>query len=131
MEANAWPSAQFSAWVRQQLRRRGWNDAELARQLDMPSGTVSRWMRGERQPSTRSCDLIADVFGVDVDLVLTLAGHRPQPGVAEPDDPRAELIAMLNRVQLTPDRLAGLEGTLRAWIEIDRSTRTREAPNGA
>ncbi len=97
----------------------------------MPSGTISRWLRGERQPSTRSCDLIADVFGVDVDLVLTLAGHRPQPGVAQPDDPRTELIAMLNRVQLTPDRLAGLEGTLRAWIEIDRAARTREASNGA
>jgi len=131
VEANPWSSDQFSAWVRQQLRRRQWNDAELARQLDMPSGTVSRWMRGERQPSTRSCDLIADVFGVDVDLVLTLAGHRPQPGVAQPDDPRTELIAMLNRVQLTPDRLAGLEGTLRAWLEIDRATRTREVSNGA
>lgn len=130
MEAIAWPSAQFSAWVRQQLRRRQWNDAEFARQLDMPSGTVSRWMRGERQPSTRSCDLIADVFGVDVDLVLTLAGHRPQPTVTPPDDPRTELIALLNRVQLTPDRLAGLEGTLRAWIDIDRSTRSRNAANG-
>jgi transcriptional regulator with XRE-family HTH domain len=130
MEATGWPSPEFSAWVRQQLRRRGWNDAELARQLDMPSGTVSRWLRGERQPSTRSCDLIADVFGVDVDLVLTLAGHRPQPGVVQPDDPRMDLIAMLNRVQLTPDRLAGLEGTLRAWLEIDRAARTRDAENG-
>jgi transcriptional regulator with XRE-family HTH domain len=131
VEASSWPSPEFSGWVRQQLRRRQWNDAELARRLDMPSGTISRWLRGERQPSTRSCDLIADVFGVDVDLVLTLAGHRPQPGVAQPDDPRTELIAMLNRVQLTPDRLAGLEGTLRAWIEIDRAARTREASNGA
>src|SRR5918998_1604879 len=130
MEASAWPSDRFSAWVRQQLRRRQWNDAELARQLGMPSGTISRWLRGERQPSTRSCDLIADVFGVDVDLVLTLAGHRPQPSVAQPDDTRAELIALLKRVQLTPDRLAGLEGTLRAWIEIDRSARSRNAANG-
>ena len=37
---------------------------------------------------------------------------------------------MLQRVQLTPDRLAGLEGTLRAWIEIDRAARSREGSHG-
>jgi transcriptional regulator with XRE-family HTH domain len=121
-EPASWPSEQFIAWVRQQLRRRHWNDAEFARQLGMPSGTISRWLTGERQPKTSSCDLIADVFGVDVDLVLTLAGHRPAPLSLQPDDPLMQLFALLKRATLTPDRLAGLTGQVRAWIEFDRTT---------
>ena len=88
----------------------GWNAAELARRLQVPSGTISRWMTGERQPSSRSCDLLADVLGVDLDLVLTLAGHRPGPEMDAPDDQRAAIVALLERINLTPDRAAGLQG---------------------
>jgi transcriptional regulator with XRE-family HTH domain len=111
------------AWLRGQLRRRGWNAAELARRLHVPSGTISRWMTGERQPSSRSCDLLADVLGVDLDLVLTLAGHRPGPETSAPDDQRAAIIALLERINLTPDRAAGLQGTLTSWWELDREQR--------
>ena len=97
--------------------------AELARRLQVPSGTISRWMTGERQPSPRSCDLLADVLGVDLNLVLALAGHRPGPEVTAPDDQRAAIIALLERINLTPDRAAGLQGTLTSWLELDREER--------
>jgi transcriptional regulator with XRE-family HTH domain len=122
MEATRWQHERFVEWLRMQLRR-GWNAAELARRLQVPSGTISRWMTGERQPSSRSCDLLADVLGVDLDLVLTLAGHRPGPESAAPDDQRAAIIALLERINLTPDRAAGLQGTLTSWLELDREER--------
>lgn len=74
-----------------------------------------------RRPDTESCDLIADIFGVDVDLVLSLVGHRPVPITLRANDPQAEINALLGRVKLTPDRAAGLKATLGAWLEIDRS----------
>src|SRR5918998_2646226 len=123
METSGWNNERFATWVRGQLRRRGWNAAELARRLPAPSGTVSRWLSGERQPSPRSCDLLADVLGVDLDLVLTLAGHRPGPEATAPDDQRAAIIALLERINLTPDRAAGLQGTLTSWLELDREER--------
>ena len=123
MEASDWRHERFVEWLRGQLRRRGWNAAELARRLQVPSGTISRWMTGERQPSSRSCDLLADVLGVDLDLVLTLAGHRPGPESIAPDDQRATIIALLERINLTPDRAAGLQGTLTSWLELDREER--------
>ena len=123
MEASGWQHERFVEWLRTQLRRRGWNAAELARRLRVPSGTISRWMTGERQPSSRSCDLLADVLDVDLDLVLTLAGHRPGPEAPEPDDQRAAIIALLERITLTPDRAAGLLGTLTSWLELDREQR--------
>jgi transcriptional regulator with XRE-family HTH domain len=123
MEATDWRHERFVEWLRAQLRRRGWNAAELARRLHVPSGTISRWMTGERQPSSRSCDLLADVLGADLDFVLTLAGHRPGPELDAPDDQRATLIALLERINLTPDRAAGLQGTLTSWLELDREER--------
>jgi hypothetical protein len=89
----------------------------------VPSGTISRSLTGERQSSWRSCDLLADVLGVDLDLVLTLAGHRPEAAASEPDDQRAAIIALLERITLTPDRAAGLQGTLTSWLELDREQR--------
>ena len=123
MEATHWRHERFVEWLRGQLRRRGWNAAELARRVQVPSGTISRWMTGERQPSSRSCDLLADVLGVDLDLVLTLAGHRPGSEAPAPDDQRAVIVALLERINLTPDRAAGLLGTLTSWLELDHEER--------
>jgi transcriptional regulator with XRE-family HTH domain len=123
MEETRWDHTEFASWLRAQLWRRRWNDAELTRRLGLASGTVSRWMSGERRPSSRSCYLIADLLGADIDLVLTLAGHRPGPAPAAPDDTRAALVALLQSVDLTPDRAAGLEATLQAWLEMDRARR--------
>src|SRR4026209_2570890 len=103
MEATSWRHERFVEWLRGQLRRRGWNAAELARRLKVPSGTISRWMTGERQPSSHSCDLLAAVLAVAPHLVLTLAGHRPELEISGPDDQRAAIIALLERINLTPD----------------------------
>jgi transcriptional regulator with XRE-family HTH domain len=130
MEGEKADNRAFANWVRGQLRRRQWNDAELARRLGVPNGTVSRWMTGERRPNPQSCDRVADLLGADVDMVLTLAGHRPAPAPVDPQDERAGLIAMLNRVDLTPDRLAGLEATLLAWLELDRAARGEATERG-
>lgn len=118
---DGWDSLEFAAWVRTQLRRREWNESDLARKLGRSPSTVNRWMRGDRRPDTESCDLIADVLGVDVDLVLSLVGHRPAPIPLRTSDPQAEINALLGRVKLTPDRAAGLKATLGAWLELDRS----------
>ena len=120
----------LASWMRRQLSRNEWTAADLSRRVGMSPGRISEWLSGKRQPNPASCLRIADAFNADPDYVLALAGHRLQPAAAEPDDTRAELIAMLQRVQLTPDRLAGLEGTLRAWIEIDRAARSRDPSNG-
>ncbi len=55
--------------------------------------------------------------------MLTLAGHRPGSETAGPDDQRAAIVALLERITLTPDRAAGLQGTLPSWLELDREQR--------
>lgn len=116
-------SETFPNWFREQLRRRDWNMSDFSRRSGFSTGVVGHWARGSRVPSPESCDRIADVLGVDVDTVLTLAGHRPAVEPLALDDPAARLSALLRRVELTPDRAAGLEATIRAWIDFDRASR--------
>jgi transcriptional regulator with XRE-family HTH domain len=120
VEDERWDHIEFARWVRSQLRRREWTEADLTRRLGVSTGAVSRWMRGDRRPSTHSCDLIADAFGVDTDLVLSLAGHRP--AAKEPDDDRdlRSLIAKLSRVRLDSGRVGTLEAILDQWADFDR-----------
>jgi hypothetical protein len=87
-------------------------------------------VNGKRRPSSGSCLRLADAFNADPDLVLTIAGHRLATVPLRADDRRAQLIAMLNRVKLTPDRLAGLEAQLQVWLENDRAESTA-ATNGS
>jgi|GEM_PF-2522505 len=116
---------EFRHWLKRQLRRREWSQSEFARRLGTAPGVVSHWVRGDRVPDPASCDRIADVLGVDVDLVLTLAGHRPAVEPLAPDDERRELLGYLKRLQLTPDRVTALRGVLRGWLEADLRERER------
>jgi transcriptional regulator with XRE-family HTH domain len=120
----------IASWIRRQLDRQEWSAADLARHSGIPPSRISEWLSGKRTPSSASCLKLADAFNADPDYVLALAGHRPPTPPLQPQDPRTELIALLKRVRLTPDRVAGLEATLRAWLEFDRSTPTDSAPTG-
>ena len=74
----------FAEWMNRELLRRDWNQSDLVRRTGLSSSTLSRFATGKRIPSPKQADLIADVLGVDLDTVLAVAGHRPNP---DPDDP--------------------------------------------
>src|SRR5262245_36247350 len=61
-EAAKWDKESFIVWLERELHRRGWSEAELGRRLGASSGTVNRWVHGERRPSPNSCDLLADLI---------------------------------------------------------------------
>lgn len=104
----------FSGWLRAELRRREMNESDLARALETTPSVVNRWVHGDRVPSPKSCAQLADVWGLSPDFVLTLAGHRPHVEPMAADDPRAELIAMLETIRLDVDNR---EDTLRRMFE--------------
>lgn len=108
----------FPAWLRGELDRRSWNGSEFAERVDADPGVVSRWLRGLRAPTPESCARIAAALAVDLDRVLTLAGHRPL--AAPGDDPaRADLIERLRRVRLTEERAVLVRGLLDAMLSWD------------
>lgn len=112
----------FSWWFRHQLTIRGWNQSDFARRAGIAPGQVSNWATGVRNPGLPSAQLIADTFGVDVDVVLARLGLDPVS--ARPADERVEtLISELRNIEATPDRIAALEATIRSWADMDRRRR--------
>jgi transcriptional regulator with XRE-family HTH domain len=109
-------------WIKQQLQRRDWTAADLARRTGVGTGRISEWMSGHRRPNPASCIVLADAFGADPDDVLVIAGYRAAPESFDPDDPRRQIISLLRRVHLTPDRARTLEAILETYLETDRGT---------
>src|SRR5690606_8121609 len=104
---------QFGRWLRERIRSSPYvrNQSEFAQRVGTSTGTVSMWATGKRIPDPASCDRIADVLGVDLDLVLWQAGHRPNVERIDPDDPRTVLTALVNAVDWTQgDRFHFIEG---------------------
>lgn len=110
----------FPDWLKRQLIRREWSQADLARKLDIGSGMVSRWARGERVPSSDSCERIAEALGVDADYVLALAGHRP--AIHEDDPTTAAIVSLVRKIKWTEDRNP-IRSMLEQLAEYDRRTR--------
>ena len=108
-------------WIRQELAHRDWSAADLARRLGVSSGRISEWSSGRYTPSPASCLRLAEVFAADPDQVLALAGHRAAPPA--PEDAKARLIALIQRVEMTPTQMAGLEAMLTAWADAQRTSR--------
>jgi transcriptional regulator with XRE-family HTH domain len=113
----------FPSWLRRQMDSREWGVTKLSKELGVSHGLVSQWLSGQRNPSPRSIDRIADVLFVDVDEVLTVAGHRPRDFDADPDSPPERFHAMMKRIHWDPQREAMIDAILRQMVEFDRSGR--------
>jgi transcriptional regulator with XRE-family HTH domain len=107
-------------WIRHELAHRDWTAADLARRLGVSSGRISEWSSGRYTPSPASCLRLAEVFAADADRVLALAGHRAAPPA--PEDAKARLIALIQRVEMSPTQIAGLEAMLTAWADAPRTS---------
>lgn len=110
----------FGRWLQYQLDRRGWTQAEFARVGKFRTSTISNWVRGERIPDPASCDLIADVLGLDIDVVLAAAGHRPNIEDVDVNSVEAEMVGLVRRIHWTEERAATIRLVLRQWLEMDR-----------
>jgi transcriptional regulator with XRE-family HTH domain len=93
-----------------EMDRRGWRQADFARTAGVDVSMISRWLRGQR-PDTMSLERVAVALGVDLDMLLTLAGYRmPSP---RDDDPLvATLVTKVRQVSWTPERFLIVDALL-------------------
>ena len=68
---------QFIDYIQQELDRRGWNRAELARRAHVDPSTVTRLMNGERAPTIEVVGAIAQAFGEAPEAMFRRAGLLP------------------------------------------------------
>lgn len=113
-------SQDFGRWLAKQLDRRDWKQADLVQRTRLSRSSVSDWITGKKIPDPKSCDLIADALGVDRDLVLALAGHRPPDTELDPDDPASAIIALVKQINWTEERAETITASLERMRKFDR-----------
>jgi transcriptional regulator with XRE-family HTH domain len=107
-DASGEPS--YKEWMREEMRRREWRQADFARAVGVDVSLVSRWLHG-RRPDPASLERVAAGLGVDLDALLTLAGHRPRS--SRDDDPHvATLVAKVRQIRWTPERFLIVDALL-------------------
>lgn len=115
----------FSKWFRSQLRRREWTQADFARRSGFSTGTISHWARGQREPDPSSAHKIADVFGLNRDLILALTGDREPDEPLAPDDPATDIVAKVRRVRWNAERVEHITYELDLYLKYDKIAREK------
>jgi transcriptional regulator with XRE-family HTH domain len=54
--------------LREALTKQSWSQNELARQLDVSSGAVSRWLKGQRIPDRKNVFMLNKLLGVPIEV---------------------------------------------------------------
>lgn len=105
----------FAQWLQRQIERREWDQARLARETRSSSGAVSMWLTGQRVPSPKSIERIADALDFDPDYVLALAGHRSGVLDGEVDELKEDLHALIegHPRPITDDLVEALRSVLK------------------
>lgn len=67
----------YTSWLNEILRDRGWSYSELARRASVSQGLVSMVMSEQQEPSWEFCARVADALGTPRETVLRKAGHLP------------------------------------------------------
>lgn len=90
----------FAEWLSQELKRRGWSQAEFSRRSGVDRQRISEYLRGLFVPDARMAQLIADGLGVSASVVLIKTGKIESELMYDPEGDRQQLVALINRVNL-------------------------------
>ena len=130
-------------WLNARMAERDWRPADLERAYKAATGDEDRsvygmihaWTRSTgrnaRRPSPANLHHLADVFGVDVDFLMGLAGYRVRDEPEE-DPELADLWSRFRSIPATPENVAILRAVVDQMFRIGRvEARTRGRGTGA
>lgn len=96
----------IGAWIHARLNERDppMSLSDLARRMGTHTGTLSRWVSGQNQPTATLLIQLAKVLDADLDELYELAGLRQRTARDDPA-PLAELVGQMRRAGLTARQL--------------------------
>lgn len=111
--------ANFSEWLLKELNRRGWSQADLAREAGLTRGGVSLLISQNRMPGVETVVGIARAFNLPTDEVLRAAGLQPKKDARTVWIERAEHYLSL----MTPEEQERWVRLIEAAAEIEARKR--------
>lgn len=116
---------EFALWLRQEMARREWRPADLARKSGLSTGFLSKLLKGERRAGIDACRMIARALGMQDIEVLRHAGlAEPEPST---DSPMIRQL-IFEFSQLEPDEQEQILKILRALNAMHRGMIAAELP---
>ena len=115
----------IASWLQQELRKRDWTQADLARRMGSSTGSVAHWVTGARVPQPSTIKVMAETFGADTDYLLTLAGHRQPDPYYDPDSPESQLLPYIRAIEWTDRDLKMIKRQLEFLAETKRGEHDR------
>lgn len=101
----------FVGWLDEELARRNWRPADLARAAGISTGALSQIYTGHRNPGPDIANAIAKGLGIPADMVFRKAGLLPEiPGPER--DPSFQEIAEIMRNMTEDERREVVEYAL-------------------
>jgi len=64
----------FTSWIEEEIKRRGWTQAELGRRAGLAQGTISQTLSGITRPGPKFCSGIARALDIPEEEVFRRAG---------------------------------------------------------
>jgi len=86
----------FQKWLNDELNKRGWSQADLARETNMARGSISLIMGQGRSLGLDSVVALSRAFGYSVDFILRRAGYLP--AISADDEQEQELVHKFNKL---------------------------------
>ena len=115
-------SMEFIDWLNNELNKRGWTQADLARQSGITTAGISRIMTGERKPGKDICTAIADALRYPPETIFRIARLLPNKPEFEIEmDEWRFILAKLSerdRAELMEIARGKLERTNETWNEF-------------
>lgn len=98
------PTSGFAAWLRGELRTRGWYQSTLATKTGISIYTIRKWVGGQRTPDPENCQRIADGLGISAETVMRAAGHIKAEVILANEPERMELAAIVQAMPIVKVR---------------------------
>lgn len=95
-------------WIEEEMAKRGWRPADLARKAEIDSGFLSRILSGQRQPGLDACIGIARALGVSIDTVVRHARPGELPPITSDQASEREILYKIRSLD-QEDRLKVME----------------------
>lgn len=108
----------FQEKIENELERRKWSHADLARAMKCDPAQLNRWISGENEPRLNAIDKIANALGLEPSVLISKA---PLPAIIKVEMTEEEIIARVKRAFESERELAHLK----QQIEEDREISTK------
>jgi transcriptional regulator with XRE-family HTH domain len=86
----------LSEFVESEMRKRGWNQADLARFTGMTTGGVSMLLNRTRKPNPDTLIALAKAFTIPAETLFRVAGFLPE--VTTIDSQKEELLYLFDQL---------------------------------